>query len=127
MLLAQRQTACGVSLAVYLGGLFKSRQHDVAFEDDGACRTGSREHASRRPANSLPSRRERRAGCAHGGRHARPASSPHASTPEATVPKGERRRARWPHWRVEPADASTRFPKVRWSVDFRRRAPIVRG
>ena len=49
--------------------------------------------ASRRPANSLPSRRGGRAG-AHGGRHARPASSPHASTPEATVPQRERRRTR---------------------------------
>ena len=28
------------------------------------------------------------------GRHARPASSPHASTPEATVPQRERRRTR---------------------------------
>ena len=76
MLLAQRQTACGVSLAVYLGGLFKSRQHAVAFEDDGACRTGSREHASRRPANSLPCGPGGRAGCAHGGRHARPRARP---------------------------------------------------
>src|SRR5687768_5093091 len=45
------------------------------------CRTCAREHASRRPENSLPSRREGRGGCAHGGGHGRRPSAPHAGTP----------------------------------------------
>lgn len=40
---------------------------------------------------------------------------------------GQRRRTRRPHWRVAPADASTRFPIVRWSADFPPpRTPTVR-
>jgi hypothetical protein len=73
-------------------------------------------HTAREPyADAHRSRAERRAGGAHGGRHARPGSAPRAPTPEATGPQRERRGD------ALPAREATR----RSAIDLKFGSPMV--
>jgi len=56
-------------------------------------RSPSRGRTPARPANALPSRSRRRAGVAHGGSHARPATATQAATPGQRRPGGSPPRA----------------------------------
>ena len=98
------------------------------FESVAWLATGLRDRGRDTPANPLPSRTRGRAGSAHGGGHARPASPPHAATPGARRPLHREAGARRRGARRPDPVPSTQNSEGRWSAAFRpRRAPMVRA
>ena len=132
----------GHSTTLYESALARLRFSGV-LRGERVCLCGGRfrEHPRGLPLKSHPSRPQGRAPPGHGGGHGRRPSAPHAGTPGNGGPASTRlapRRAdpRVPGFqfarsppapRREPA-RPTRFPIVRWSVDFASSgAPIVRA